>query len=74
MAYHLIVKEKCPGCLLSWYTGVLSYASPEDPTHPPNDAIQKLLPGRHLKVPLAKKNLFKKWFIPSAILILNAKF
>ena len=29
---------------------------------------------RHLKVPLAKKNLFKKSFIPSAILILNAKF
>ena len=26
-----------------------------------------------LIVPLAKKNLFKKYFVPSAILILNAK-
>ena len=33
-------------------------------------AFQKLSSGRRLKVPPAKKNLFKK----SAILILNAKF
>ena len=45
-----------------------------DPTHPLNDVFQKLPSGRCLKVPLAKKNLFKKSFIPSAILILNAKF
>ena len=45
-----------------------------DPTHPLNDAFQKRPSGRHLNVPLAKKNLFKKSFIPSAILILNAKF
>ena len=44
------------------------------PTHPLNDAFQKLLSGRRLKVPLAKKNLFTKSFIPSGILILNAKF
>ena len=37
-----------------------------DPTHPLNDAFQKLPSGRRLKVPLAKKNLFKKSFIPSA--------
>ena len=45
-----------------------------DPTHPLNDAFQKLPSGRRLKVPLAKTNLFKKSFIPSAILVLNAKF
>ena len=45
-----------------------------DPTDPLNDAFQKLPSGRRLKVPLAKKNLLKKLFIPSAILILNARF
>ena len=45
-----------------------------DPTHPLNEAFQKLPSGRRLKVPLAKKNLFKKSFIPSDILIVNAKF
>ena len=44
-----------------------------DPAHPLNQAFQKLPSGRRLKVPLAKKNLFKKSFVPSAILILNAK-
>ena len=44
-----------------------------DPTHPLNDAFHKLPSGSRLKVPLAKMNLFKKSFIPSAILILNAK-
>ena len=42
-----------------------------DPAHPLNQAFQKLPSGRHLKVPLAKKNLFKKSFVPTAIL--NAK-
>ena len=45
-----------------------------DPNHPLNDAFQKLPSGTRLNVPLAKKILFKKSFIPSAILILNAKF
>ena len=45
-----------------------------DPTNPRNDAFHKLPSGRRLKVPLAKKNLFKKSFIPSPILILNGKF
>ena len=40
-----------------------------DPTHPLNDTFQELPSGRRLNVPLAKKNLFKKSFIPSAILI-----
>ena len=43
-----------------------------DPTHPLNEAFQKLPSGRRINVPLAKKNLIKKSFIPSAILILNA--
>ena len=43
-----------------------------DPAHPLNQAFQKLPSGRRLKVPLAKKNLYKKSFVPSAILILNA--
>ena len=38
-----------------------------DSTHPLNEAFQKLPSGRRLKVPLAKKNIFKKSFIPSAI-------
>ena len=48
-----------------------------DPTHPLNEAFQKLPSGRRVKVPLAKKNLFHKSFIviiPSVILIVNAKF
>ena len=44
-----------------------------DPAHPFSQAFQKLPSGRRLKVPLAKKNLVKKSFVPSAILILNAK-
>ena len=44
-----------------------------DPAHPLNQAFQKLSSGRRLKVSLAKKNIFKKSFVPSAILILNAK-
>ena len=40
-----------------------------DPTYPLNDAFQKLPPGRRLQFPLSKKNLFKKFVIPSAILI-----
>ena len=40
-----------------------------DPTHPLNDAFQKLPSGRRIKVPLAKKNVFRKY-----ILILNATF
>ena len=39
-----------------------------------NESFQKLPSVRRIKVPLAKTNLFNKSFIPSAILILNAKF
>ena len=44
-----------------------------DPNHPLNDAFEKHPSGRYLEVPLAKRNLFKISFIPSAILILSAK-
>ena len=42
-----------------------------DLTHPLNEAFKKLPSGRRLK---AKKNLFKKSFIPAAILVLNVTF
>ena len=45
-----------------------------DPTHPLKDAFQKLPSRTRIKDPQGKKNLFNKSFIPSAILILNAKF
>ena len=45
-----------------------------NPAHPLNEAFQKLPSGRHLMVPLARKNHFKKSLILSAILTLNAKF
>ena len=63
--------------LSSRYTAALKRKARQilhDPTHPRNDPFQKLPSGRRLKVPLAKRNLIKKSFIPSAILILNAKF
>ena len=45
-----------------------------DDTHPLNAAFHIILPsGRHLTVPLARKNLWKKSLIPSAILMLNSR-
>ena len=38
-----------------------------DQTHPLNYASETLLSGRQLKVPLARKNSFKRSFIPSTI-------
>ena len=43
-------------------------------THPLNFCFQHLPSGRRLKVPLAKKNVYKKSFIPTAVSVLNAKF
>ena len=45
-----------------------------DKTHPLNFCFQHLPSGRRLKVPLAKKNVYKKSFIPTAVSVLNAKF
>ena len=45
-----------------------------DKTHPLNFCFQHLLSGRRLNVPLAKKNVYKKSFIPTAVSVLNAKF
>ena len=44
-----------------------------DDAHPLNAAFHILPSGRRLKVPLARKILWKKYVIPSAILMLNAK-
>jgi len=38
------------------------------------EALQKLPSGRPIKVPVARKYLFNKSCVPSAILVLNAKF
>ena len=45
-----------------------------DKTHPLDFCFQHLPLGRRLKVPLAKKNVYKKSFIPTAVSVLNAKF
>jgi len=43
-----------------------------DPTHPLHNSFQLLPSRRRLRAPLAKRNLYKRSFIPSAISILNA--
>ena len=43
-----------------------------DDTHPLHAAFNILPSGRRLTVPLARKTLWKKSFIPSAILTLNS--
>ena len=45
-----------------------------DIPHPLNFCFQHLPSGRRLKVPLAKKNVYKKYFTPTAVSVLNAKF
>ena len=42
-----------------------------DPSHPLNDKLHYLPSGRRLLVPRARKNIFKKSFIPSAVAVLN---
>jgi hypothetical protein len=42
-----------------------------DPTHPLHDAFQMLPSGRRFRVPLAKRNLYKRSFLPTAITVLN---
>ena len=45
----------------------------EDNTHPLHSRFQRLPSGRRFRVPLAKKLVHKRSFVPSAISILNAK-
>ena len=45
----------------------------EDSSHPLHHCFQLLPSGKRHKVPLARKNIYKKSFIPSAITILNNK-
>ena len=42
-----------------------------DPTHPLHGAFQMLPSGRRLKIPMARKNGYKRSFVPSAVAILN---
>jgi len=43
-----------------------------DKTHPLNRKFVKLPSGRRYRVPLAKKNIHRRSFVPSAISVLNA--
>ena len=42
-----------------------------DKTHPLHSCFQYLPSGRRLKVPLAKKNVYKKSFIPTAVSVIS---
>ena len=44
----------------------------DDAKHP-SFLSQKLRSGRRYKVPIARKNVYKKSFIPSAISVLNSR-
>lgn len=44
----------------------------QDPTHPLNQSFQLLPSGRRYRVPLARKNVYKKSFVPTAIVTLNS--
>jgi hypothetical protein len=46
----------------------------QDNAHPLNSCFQHLPSGRRLRVPLAKKNVYKKSFVPTAVSVLNARF
>ena len=43
-----------------------------DRSHPLSYCFEYLPSGRRLKIPLARKNMFKRSFIPSAVTILNS--
>ena len=43
-----------------------------DSAHPLHPLIRRLPSGRRFRIPLARKNSYKKSFIPSAIVVLNA--
>ena len=45
----------------------------DDAKHPLFSQFQKLRSGRRYKVPIARKNVYKKSFIPSAISVLNSR-
>ena len=45
----------------------------DDAKHHPFSQFQKLRSGRRYKVPIARKNVYKKSFIPSAISVLNSR-
>ena len=45
----------------------------DDAKHPLFSQFQKLRSGRRIKMPIARKNVYKKSFIPSAISVLNSR-
>jgi hypothetical protein len=44
-----------------------------DPSHPLNSCFETMPSGRRLRAPLAKKNIYKKSFVPSAVTTLNRR-
>ena len=58
--YHQAVKRKSVEILY-------------DKTHPLNSEFEMLPSRRRLRMPLARKNIYKKSFIPTAISILNSE-
>jgi hypothetical protein len=44
-----------------------------DPSHPLHDSFELLPSKRRLRAPLARRNLYRRSFLPSAISILNSK-
>ena len=65
-------KSNCVTCTI--FLSVESHSILHDKTHPLNFCFQHLPSGQRLNVPLAKKNVYKKSFIPTAVSVLNAKF
>ena len=57
--YHMAVKRK-------------AHSIVNDSEHPLHSHFQKLPSGRHYRVPFARKNIFKKSFLPTAVTILNS--
>jgi Domain of unknown function (DUF1891) len=58
--HHLFIKRKANKIWL-------------DPTHPLHNSFELLPSKRRLRAPLARRNLYKRSFLPTAISILNSK-
>ena len=66
-------KSSCETCSISLCAQ--NHSILHDKTHPLNNICFQHRPsGRRLKVPLAKNNVYKKYFIPTAVSVLNSEF
>lgn len=57
--------------LFDHFMGKMAIAIFKDNTHPLHSAFELLPSGRRLKIPLARKNVYKRSFLPLAVIILN---